>query len=203
MLVGMTLVLIVLIFFPGQLPRGDHRRADHSAQPALRIHSSARARRARESAFHRRDRFRNHHRRHRGDDGKHLPRTGRARTGQEYKLHEVIVAAARDVDRPIFYSVAVILAGYLPIYALSGPSGKLFRSHGRDHVLRAAGLADFHAHPGARAGLLLVQERRQRSREQAVRMGQGRLRRRAGLVPGSSEDHHDRRDPDLRRLAAA
>jgi cobalt-zinc-cadmium resistance protein CzcA len=41
-------------------------------------------------------------------------------------LNEVILAAARDVDRPIFYSVAVILAGYLPIYALSGPSGKLF-----------------------------------------------------------------------------
>ncbi len=34
--------------------------------------------------------------------------------------------AARDVDRPIFYSVAVIIAGYLPIYALSGPAGKLF-----------------------------------------------------------------------------
>src|SRR5579862_5405929 len=48
------------------------------------------------------------------------------RTGQEYKLHEVILHAARDVDRPIFYSVAVIIAGYLPIYALSGPSGKLF-----------------------------------------------------------------------------
>ncbi|MBZ5563417.1 MAG: CusA/CzcA family heavy metal efflux RND transporter [Acidobacteriia bacterium] len=48
------------------------------------------------------------------------------RHGQDYKLHEVIVAAAHDVDRPIFYSVAVIIAGYLPIYALSGPSGKLF-----------------------------------------------------------------------------
>jgi cobalt-zinc-cadmium resistance protein CzcA len=48
------------------------------------------------------------------------------RHGQDYKLNEVILAAARDVDRPIFYSVAVILAGYLPIYALSGPSGKLF-----------------------------------------------------------------------------
>ena len=46
--------------------------------------------------------------------------------GQDYNLHEVIAAAARDVDRPIFYSVAVILAGYLPIYALTGPSGKLF-----------------------------------------------------------------------------
>ncbi len=48
------------------------------------------------------------------------------RQGQPYKLHEVIIAAAHDVDRPIFYSVAVILAGYIPIYALSGPSGKLF-----------------------------------------------------------------------------
>ena len=48
------------------------------------------------------------------------------RKGQQYHLNEVILAAARDVDRPIFYSVAVIIAGYLPIYALSGPSGKLF-----------------------------------------------------------------------------
>ena len=48
------------------------------------------------------------------------------RHGQNYKLHEVILSAARDVDRPIFYSVAVIIAGYLPIYALTGPAGKLF-----------------------------------------------------------------------------
>ena len=48
------------------------------------------------------------------------------RTGQDYKVNDVILAAAKDVDRPIFYSVAVILAGYLPIYALSGPSAKLF-----------------------------------------------------------------------------
>jgi cobalt-zinc-cadmium resistance protein CzcA len=49
------------------------------------------------------------------------------REGTSYDLMDVIVAAAKDVDRPIFYSVAVIIAGYLPIYALSGPSGKLFR----------------------------------------------------------------------------
>jgi len=48
------------------------------------------------------------------------------REGTEYNLNEVILAAAKDVDRPIFYSVAVIIAGYIPIYALSGPSGKLF-----------------------------------------------------------------------------
>jgi len=49
------------------------------------------------------------------------------REGQTYDLHKVILVAAKDVDRPIFYSVAVIIAGYLPIYALSGPSGKLFK----------------------------------------------------------------------------
>lgn len=48
------------------------------------------------------------------------------RAGQDYLLRDVILAAAADVDRPIFYSVAIIIAGYLPIYALGGPSGKLF-----------------------------------------------------------------------------
>jgi cobalt-zinc-cadmium resistance protein CzcA len=48
------------------------------------------------------------------------------REGQQYDLRKVILAAAKDVDRPIFYSVAIIIAGYIPIYALSGPSGKLF-----------------------------------------------------------------------------
>src|SRR5215471_15381191 len=48
------------------------------------------------------------------------------RHGQDYKLTDVILSAAADVDRPIFYSVAVIIAGFLPIYALSGPSGRLF-----------------------------------------------------------------------------
>ena len=36
------------------------------------------------------------------------------RQGQSYKLHDVIIAAARDVDRPIFYSIAVILPDTSP-----------------------------------------------------------------------------------------
>ena len=40
---------------------------------------------------------------------------------------EVIRAAARDVERPIFYAIAVIIAGYIPIYVLQGPSGRLFQ----------------------------------------------------------------------------
>ena len=48
------------------------------------------------------------------------------REGQQYRVIDVIRAAAHDVERPIFYAVAVIIAGYLPIYALTGPSRKLF-----------------------------------------------------------------------------
>ena len=39
----------------------------------------------------------------------------------------MIRAAAQDVERPIFYAIAVIIAGYLPIYVLAGPSGRLFQ----------------------------------------------------------------------------
>ena len=48
------------------------------------------------------------------------------RHGTSYRIREVIADAASEVDRPIFYAVAVIVAGFLPIYVLQGPSGKLF-----------------------------------------------------------------------------
>ena len=48
------------------------------------------------------------------------------RHGTSYRIHDVILDAAHEVDRPIFYAVAVIVAGFLPIYVLQGPSGKLF-----------------------------------------------------------------------------
>ena len=40
---------------------------------------------------------------------------------------QAIRDAAAEVDRALVYAVAVIVAGFLPIYVLSGPSGKLFK----------------------------------------------------------------------------
>ncbi len=40
---------------------------------------------------------------------------------------DVIRAAVAEVDRPILFAVAVIVAGFAPIYGLSGPSGTLFK----------------------------------------------------------------------------
>jgi cobalt-zinc-cadmium resistance protein CzcA len=50
-----------------------------------------------------------------------------AHEGQQYSLVGVIRSAAKDVERPIFYAIAVIIAGYIPIYVLHGPSGELFQ----------------------------------------------------------------------------
>ena len=43
------------------------------------------------------------------------------------ELVEVIKDAAAEVDRPLVYAVAVIVASFLPIYVLTGPSGTLFK----------------------------------------------------------------------------
>ena len=49
------------------------------------------------------------------------------RHGTKYRIRDVILLAASEVNRPIVYAIAVIVAAFLPIYALTGPSGKLFR----------------------------------------------------------------------------
>jgi len=42
-------------------------------------------------------------------------------------LMQIIREASDEVDRPLFYSVIVIVVSFLPIYVLSGPSGTLFK----------------------------------------------------------------------------
>ena len=50
-----------------------------------------------------------------------------ARHGTSLNVLEIIKDAAAEVDRPLFYAVAVIVVSFLPIYVLSGPSGTLFK----------------------------------------------------------------------------
>ena len=77
-------------------------------------------------------------------------REGKAISTQARSLLE----AAGQVDWPIFYAVAVIIAAFLPIYVLSGPSGKLFTADGGHDDLRAGRLAG--GHVDLRAGAVLV-----------------------------------------------
>ena len=49
------------------------------------------------------------------------------RKGSAPNIREIVLEAAAEVDRPLFYAVAVIVVSFLPIYVLSGPSGTLFK----------------------------------------------------------------------------
>ena len=49
------------------------------------------------------------------------------RHGTPLNIREIIIDAAAEVDRPLVYAVAVIVASFLPIYVLTGPSGTLFK----------------------------------------------------------------------------
>jgi cobalt-zinc-cadmium resistance protein CzcA len=44
-----------------------------------------------------------------------------------HNVMKIIRDAAAEVDRPLFYAVAVIVVSFLPIYVLSGASGTLFK----------------------------------------------------------------------------
>jgi cobalt-zinc-cadmium resistance protein CzcA len=48
-------------------------------------------------------------------------------TDSSAALMAIILDAAAEVDRPLFYSVLVIVVSFLPIYVLTGPSGVLFK----------------------------------------------------------------------------
>jgi cobalt-zinc-cadmium resistance protein CzcA len=48
------------------------------------------------------------------------------RGDEDVSVRRIITAAAAEVDRPIVYAVGVIVASFLPIYVLTGPSGRLF-----------------------------------------------------------------------------
>jgi cobalt-zinc-cadmium resistance protein CzcA len=47
--------------------------------------------------------------------------------GKPFDVRQVVRDAAAEVDRPLFFAVAVIVVSFLPIYVLSGPSGILFK----------------------------------------------------------------------------
>jgi copper/silver efflux system protein len=50
---------------------------------------------------------------------------GREPTGTERR--EVIIAAARSVGRPLFFSLLVITVSFIPVFSLTAQSGRLFR----------------------------------------------------------------------------
>ena len=71
-----------------------------------------------------------HHRRRGGDHGReHRPPPGRSRTAiaRGRASCKMVLAAALEVERPVFFSVLMIIGAYLPLLSLTSIEGLLFR----------------------------------------------------------------------------
>ena len=85
------------------------------------------------------------------------------------ELMAIIRDAAAEVDRPLFYSVVVIVVSFLPIYVLTGPVGRAVQADGGHDDLRADRLADRHPDPASGALLLADAQRRSRAAQRDLR----------------------------------
>jgi cobalt-zinc-cadmium resistance protein CzcA len=100
---------------------------------------------------------------------RHLVESGREGAQQDYMLHHmrsavglrgkfaVIANSAREVNKAIFFSAAIIIAGFVPLFTLSGVEGHIFGPMARTYAYAIAGglLATFTISP-ALSGLLLA-----------------------------------------------
>ena len=98
-------------------------------------------------------------------------------------LMAVIRDAAAEVDRPLFYSVVVIVVSFLPDLRADGPVRRAVQADGRHDDLRADRLADRHADAAAGALLLADAQRRARAPQRDLRAHPLVLHARAGLLP--------------------
>src|SRR5579875_1847952 len=135
-------------------------RCDGAVRLVLCNHHHDVARRIGEFAVGRRDRLRADRRRD-GDHGReHLSPSarGRGRAGP-YALRGkpgAVLRAAAEVNRAVFFSAAIIVAGFVPLFTLSGVEGHIFGPMAETYAYAIIGglLATFTVSPALSALLL-------------------------------------------------
>src|ERR1700681_1267129 len=85
------------------------------------------------------------------------------RSGQPYSYNDVILTAVKDVVGPTFFTLLVLAVAFLPVLALEGQEGKLFRplAYTKTFALLAAAILAITLTPALR--LLLVSRQSSRS----------------------------------------
>ncbi len=112
---------------PRQLPRLADRGARHPARDGYRGHRHGAARGDRQPHVARRHRFRS--------AGRRRDRDARARAGSHRRARDdvaradsrQVASAMKRAARPVTFSLAIILLVYMPLLALEGVEGRMFR----------------------------------------------------------------------------
>ena len=115
------------VSFSGKRARRHYRFADHSIRVAVCVHLSGPAAHLRQPAFAGRAGLRHGGGWSRGDGGEHRAPSEPAGRIARAPCWTVIREAAHEVQRPVFYAIAIIITAYLPIFTLQRVEGKLFK----------------------------------------------------------------------------
>ena len=114
-------------YFSGKCARRLDRRVDDSICASVRVDLSGFAAHFREFAFAGRAGFRHGGGWRGGDGGEHRPPSEPAEPEYQLTPLDKIRQAAHEVQRPVFYAIAIIITAYLPIFTLQRVEGKLFK----------------------------------------------------------------------------
>ena len=80
---------------------------------------------------------------------RHLAAAAAAGALTEPERRRTLLDAARQVGRPIFYSLLIIVVSFLPVFLLEAQEGRLFRPLAWTKTLAIAVLLDARDHGGA------------------------------------------------------
>ena len=173
LLFGIALIFLIQWVFLGNLRCALIVAATIPVALLLAVMITVAARRVRQPAVGRRHRSRHHRRRHGDHGGEHLPPSGSLRSARidaagaastATALNEFLHAAV-EVDRPIFFSVIITIAAFLPLFTMQGVEGQIFSPMARTYAyaLLGAVIATFTVTP-VMASILLPAEGAARSR---------------------------------------
>ena len=123
---GIILVVHHSVPVPGEYSRRDHRGPHHPVCAPVRRGVLEPERDSGQPAVAGRAGFR-HGGGWRGGDGGEHRAAPRPRNGMATTPKQQIFEAAHEVQRPVFYAIAIIITAYLPIFTLQRVEGRLFK----------------------------------------------------------------------------
>ena len=109
---------------------------------------------------------------------------------------QAIREAAHEVQRPVFYAIAIIITAYMPIFTLQRSGGQVVSAHGPDCGFRSAGCADFFDFDRAGFGQRVVSQWSARVAQPGHGLSDRALSQAATLVPWASSTYGRRRCGD-------
>ena len=190
MVMGVSLIFFIQWLFLGDLRSALIVVGHHPLRAAVRRGHPGAVGRVGEPAVDGRDRLRHHRRCDRDHGREHLPPSRRRQPGQwprsaagARRRHDRQVAtiylASSEVTQAIFFAATIIIAGFLPLFTLSGVEGHIFGPMAKTYAYALSGglLATFTVSPALAA--LLLPEKVSETETIVVRGAAAGLRRRS------------------------